>query len=145
MFRIDIINDWRPTVTPLLEALDLNLLRLSAALHETGSVSVGILVLLVAASFYSRMLSVAGVPVAIAELVRDAGLGPYGFLLLYVGIVLFAAITLYLALNSVWLLVRGRVDELNRYYGPQTLEEEIESEAGDVLKEVAHSAPGAKA
>jgi hypothetical protein len=63
----------------------------------------------------------------------------------YVGIVLFAAITLYLALNSVWLLARGRVDELNRYYGPQTLEEEIESEAGDVLKEVAHSAPGAKA
>jgi TRAP-type C4-dicarboxylate transport system permease small subunit len=63
----------------------------------------------------------------------------------YVGIVLFAAITLYLAANSVWLLVRGQDEELNRYYGPQTLEEEIESEAGDVLKEVAHSAPGAKA
>jgi tripartite ATP-independent transporter DctM subunit len=63
-------------------------------LHETGSVSVGILVLLVAASFYSRMLSVAGVPVAIAELVRDAGLGPYGFLLLYVGIVLFLGMIL---------------------------------------------------
>ena len=63
-------------------------------LHETGSVSVGILVLLVAASFYSRMLSVAGVPVAISELVRDAGLGPYGFLLLYVGIVLFLGMIL---------------------------------------------------
>ena len=43
-------------------------------LHETGSVSVSILILLVAASFYSRMLSVAGVPVAIADLVRDTGL-----------------------------------------------------------------------
>ena len=63
----------------------------------------------------------------------------------YVGIVLFAVIALYLAANSVWLLVRGRVDELNRYYGPQTLLEEIESEAGDVLKEVAHAAQGAKA
>jgi C4-dicarboxylate transporter, DctM subunit len=63
-------------------------------LHETGSVSVGILVLLVAASFYSRMLSVAGVPMAIAELVRDAGLGPYGFLLVYVGIVLFLGMIL---------------------------------------------------
>jgi C4-dicarboxylate transporter DctM subunit len=63
-------------------------------LHETGSVSVGILVLLVAASFYSRMLSVAGVPMAIAELVRDAGLGPYGFLLLYVAIVLFLGMIL---------------------------------------------------
>ena len=63
-------------------------------LHETGSVSVGILVLLVAASFYSRMLSVAGVPMAIADLVRDAGLGPYGFLLLYVAIVLFLGMIL---------------------------------------------------
>ncbi len=63
-------------------------------LHETGSVSVGILVLLVAASYYSRMLSVAGVPVAIAELVREAGLGPYGFLLVYVGILLFLGMIL---------------------------------------------------
>ena len=62
----------------------------------------------------------------------------------YVGIVLFATITLYLAANSVWLFAHGRIDELNRYYGPQTLEEEIESEAGAVLKEVAHAAPGAK-
>jgi TRAP-type C4-dicarboxylate transport system permease large subunit len=55
---------------------------------------VSILILLVAASFYSRMLSVAGVPVAIAELVRDTGLGPYGFLLLYVAIVLFLGMIL---------------------------------------------------
>lgn len=63
-------------------------------LHETGSVSVGILVLLVAASFYSRMLSVAGVPMAIAELVRDAGLGPAGFMLVYVAILLFLGMIL---------------------------------------------------
>ncbi len=63
-------------------------------LHETGSVSCTILILLVAASFYSRMLSVAGVPVAIADLVRDAGLGPYGFLALYIGIVLLLGMIL---------------------------------------------------
>ena len=68
--------------------------RLWRVLHETGSVSVGILILLVAASFYSRMLSVAGVPMAISELVQDAGLGPYGFLLLYVGIVIFLGMIL---------------------------------------------------
>lgn len=63
-------------------------------LHETGSVSVSILVLLVAASFYSRMLSVAGVPVAIAELVREAGLGPAGFMLVYIAILLFLGMIL---------------------------------------------------
>jgi tripartite ATP-independent transporter DctM subunit len=63
-------------------------------LHETGSVSVTILVLLIAASFYSRMLSVAGVPVAISDLVQDAGLGPYGFLFIYVLIVLFLGMIL---------------------------------------------------
>lgn len=72
----------------------LNGARLWRVLHETGSVSVGILILLVAAGFYSRMLSVAGVPVAISELVRDAGLGPYGFLFLYVAIVLFLGMIL---------------------------------------------------
>ena len=63
-------------------------------LHETGSVSSTILILLVAAAFYSRMLSVAGVPVAIADLVRDAGLGPYGFLALYIAIVLLLGMIL---------------------------------------------------
>jgi C4-dicarboxylate transporter DctM subunit len=63
-------------------------------LHETGSVSCTILILLVAAGFYSRMLSVAGVPVAISEMVRDAGLGPYGFLMLYIAIVLLLGMIL---------------------------------------------------
>jgi tripartite ATP-independent transporter DctM subunit len=63
-------------------------------LTETGSVSVGILILLVAAGFYSRMLSVAGVPEAISDLVKDAGLGPYGFLALYVLILLLMGMIL---------------------------------------------------
>lgn len=63
-------------------------------LTETGAVSVGILILLVAAGFYSRMLSVAGVPVAISELVQGAGFGPYGFLLIYVLILLLLGMIL---------------------------------------------------
>jgi C4-dicarboxylate transporter DctM subunit len=63
-------------------------------LTETGAVSVGILILLLAAGFYSRMLSVAGVPMAISEVVQTAGLGPYGFLLLYVVILLLLGMIL---------------------------------------------------
>ncbi|QHE74865.1 TRAP transporter large permease [Hydrogenophaga sp. PBL-H3] len=63
-------------------------------LTETGAVSVGILILLVAAGFYSRMLSVAGVPVAISDVVQAAGLGPYGFLALYVLILLLLGMIL---------------------------------------------------
>lgn len=63
-------------------------------LTETGAVSVGILILLVAAGFYSRMLSVAGVPEAISDLVKDAGLGSYGFLALYVLILLLLGMIL---------------------------------------------------
>ena len=63
-------------------------------LTETGAVSVGILILLVAAGFYSRMLSVAGVPVAISDLVQDSGFGPWGFLLVYVLILLLLGMIL---------------------------------------------------
>jgi tripartite ATP-independent transporter DctM subunit len=63
-------------------------------LTETGAVSVGILILLVAAGFYSRMLSVAGVPAAISDLVKDAGFGPYGFLLVYVSLLLLLGMIL---------------------------------------------------
>jgi C4-dicarboxylate transporter, DctM subunit len=81
----------------------LNGSKLWRVLHETGSVSVGILILLVAAGFYSRMLSVAGVPFAISELVQNSGLGPYGFLLLYVLIVL--ALGMILDSSSILLIM----------------------------------------
>jgi C4-dicarboxylate transporter, DctM subunit len=68
--------------------------RLWKVLTETGSVSVSILILLVAAGFYSRMLSVAGVPAAISEVIRNAGLGATGFLLLYIGILLLLGMIL---------------------------------------------------
>lgn len=63
-------------------------------LRETGLVSASILFLLVAASLYSRMLSMAGVPQAIGELVETLGLGPYGFLAVFVVIVLLMGMIL---------------------------------------------------
>jgi tripartite ATP-independent transporter DctM subunit len=68
--------------------------RIWEVLKQTGSVSVGILILLIAAGFYSRMLSVAGIPVAIGDMVQGSGLGPYGFLLLYCVILLLMGMIL---------------------------------------------------
>lgn len=72
----------------------LNAAKLWRVLKETGYVSVSILFLLIAAGLYSRVLSLAGVPNAIADLVRDLGLGSYGFLLFYVAILLMLGMIL---------------------------------------------------
>lgn len=55
-----------------------------AVLVESGHVSVGILFLLMAASLYSRMLTMAGVPAMMATWISELGTGPYGFFLAYV-------------------------------------------------------------
>jgi tripartite ATP-independent transporter DctM subunit len=66
----------------------LDLARFWRLLVETGYVSVGILFLLIAASMYSRMLTMAGIPASIQDLIGALGLGVYGFLLVYVVFVL---------------------------------------------------------
>ncbi|WIY24733.1 TRAP transporter large permease [Parasedimentitalea psychrophila] len=63
-------------------------------LTETGSISVGILALLVAASFYSQMLAVAGIPFAIGDFVQNSGFGAVGFLVVYVVLVLLLGMIL---------------------------------------------------
>ncbi|MCX8135412.1 MAG: TRAP transporter large permease [Roseococcus sp.] len=63
-------------------------------LRETGLVSAAILFLLIAAGLYSRMLAMAGVPQAIGEMVEHLGLGPYGFLLAFIAIVLLLGMIL---------------------------------------------------
>jgi tripartite ATP-independent transporter DctM subunit len=55
-----------------------------SVLVETGYVSVGILFLLMAASMYSRMLTMAGIPSYMAAWIEGLGAGPYGFLAAYV-------------------------------------------------------------
>ncbi|WP_375258305.1 TRAP transporter large permease [Citreimonas sp.] len=68
--------------------------KLWQVMKQTGVISVSILLLLVAASYYSRMLSIAGLPNAIADLVTDSGFGPIGFILFYAGIVLLMGMIL---------------------------------------------------
>ncbi len=53
-----------------------------------------ILLLLIAASFYSRMLAIAGLPNAIAGLVTDSGFGPLSFLFIYAVIILLMGMIL---------------------------------------------------
>jgi tripartite ATP-independent transporter DctM subunit len=63
-------------------------------LKETGLVSASILFLLIAAGLYSRMLSMAGIPQAIGEMVEHLGFGPHGFLAAFVAIVLLMGMIL---------------------------------------------------
>jgi TRAP-type C4-dicarboxylate transport system permease large subunit len=62
--------------------------KLWSVLTETGYVSVAVLFLIIAASLYSRMLAMTGMPAAITESITHMGLGPWGFLVAYVGIVI---------------------------------------------------------
>jgi C4-dicarboxylate transporter, DctM subunit len=68
--------------------------KLWEVMKQTATISVSILILLIAAGFYSRMLSVAGLPNAIGDLVRGGGLSPMAFLALYVGIILLMGMIL---------------------------------------------------
>jgi C4-dicarboxylate transporter, DctM subunit len=72
----------------------LDLPKMWRVLKETGHVSASILFLLIAAGLYSRMLSMAGVPNGIADFVQNSGLGPYGFIFVYIGILLFLGMIL---------------------------------------------------
>lgn len=65
-----------------------------SVMKQTGAVSVAILILLIAASYYSRMLSIAGLPNAIADLVQAGGFSPMGFLLFYTVMILLMGMIL---------------------------------------------------
>jgi C4-dicarboxylate transporter, DctM subunit len=56
-------------------------------LVETGFVSVSVLFLIIAASLYSRMLALTGMPGAVTQGITTMGLGSYGFLAAYLAIV----------------------------------------------------------
>jgi tripartite ATP-independent transporter DctM subunit len=78
-----------------LGALIIALMRRSVSLRrfwlmsvETGHVSVSVLLLVLAASLYSRMLALSGLPASIATLLSESGLGAYGFLTVYIVVVL---------------------------------------------------------
>lgn len=62
--------------------------KLWQVLVETGYVSVSVLFLIIAASLYSRMLALTGMPAAMTEGITHLGMGSWGFLAAYVLIVL---------------------------------------------------------
>jgi C4-dicarboxylate transporter DctM subunit len=62
--------------------------KLWQVLVETGYVSVSVLFLIIAAMLYSRMLALTGMPGAVTESITGMGLGPWGFIFLYVLIVI---------------------------------------------------------
>ena len=52
-------------------------------LLEAGQITVSVLFLILAATFFSRMLALSGVPRGLAEFMLEGSIGPYGFLLIY--------------------------------------------------------------
>ncbi len=59
-----------------------------ALLVETGQITVSVLFLILAATFFSRMLALSGVPRELSEVFLSGGIGPYGFLVLYLILIL---------------------------------------------------------
>lgn len=55
---------------------------------ETGQITVSVLFLIMAATFFSRMLAMSGLPAMLADTLLDGLLGPYGFLLAFVLLVI---------------------------------------------------------
>jgi len=74
---------------------------LKEILVETGLVAGSILFLIVAASLYSRMLALSGIPTYAAQLVSEAGLGLAGFLLVHI----FVLLVLGMILDSVSIML----------------------------------------
>ncbi|WP_163264169.1 TRAP transporter large permease [Chelativorans alearense] len=66
----------------------LNPSKLWGLLVETGQVTVSVLFLIMAATFFSRMLAMSGLPNALAQGLLAGGIGPYGFLLIFLVLVI---------------------------------------------------------
>ena len=62
--------------------------RMWSLLVETGQVTVSVLFLIMAATFFSRMLSMSGLPNVLAETLLQSSIGPYGFLLIFLLLVI---------------------------------------------------------
>lgn len=57
-------------------------------LVETGQITVSVLFLIMAATFFSRMLALSGLPTQLADIVLSGPIGPWGFLILYLALVI---------------------------------------------------------
>jgi len=70
-------------------------------LVETGQITVSVLFLIMAASFFSRMLAMSGLPAWMAQLLLGDFIGPYGFLFLF----LLLVILLGLFIDSISIML----------------------------------------
>jgi tripartite ATP-independent transporter DctM subunit len=57
-------------------------------LLEAGQITVSVLFLILAATFFSRMLALSGVPRGLAEILLEGSIGPYGFLIIYLVLII---------------------------------------------------------
>jgi len=57
-------------------------------LVESGQITVSVLFLIMAATFFSRMLALSGLPTHLAEIMLSGPIGPWGFLILYLALVI---------------------------------------------------------
>lgn len=71
-----------------LQRRSLTTSRFWSLLVEAGQITVSVLFLIVAATFFSRMLAMSGLPAALAEFLISDAIGPWGFLLLYIALVI---------------------------------------------------------
>jgi len=81
-------------------------------LVETGQITVSVLFLILAATFFSRMLALSGVPRELAEFFLTGPIGPYGFLLVYLLLIvalgcLIDSISIMLILLPIALPIAG--------------------------------------
>ncbi len=84
-------------------------------LVETGQITVTVLFLILAASFFSRMLALSGMPQALAAFFLESPIGPYGFLLSYLVLILLLgclinSISIMLILLPIALPVAGAAE-----------------------------------
>ena len=72
-------------------------------LLDTGHITVAILFLILAANIYGRMLALSGMPQHMGALIGGLGLGFYGFMLLY--LILIVVLGMFLDSASIMLIV----------------------------------------
>ncbi|MBG6148526.1 tripartite ATP-independent transporter DctM subunit [Labrenzia sp. EL_142] len=91
------------SIVVALAKRSLNWARFWRVLVDTGLVSVSILLLIIAASMYSRMLTLSTIPQEITMLFSDAGLDLMGFMLLY--LLLVVVMGMFLDSTSIMLIL----------------------------------------
>jgi len=71
-----------------LQRRSLTMPKFWSLLVEAGQITVSVLFLIVAATFFSRMLAMSGLPTALAEVLIGGTLGPWGFMILFIVLVI---------------------------------------------------------